>query len=245
MATINSNSGRKYLLYAIGEISLVMIGILLALQVNNWNEKRISSRLAISNLESLKEDLLSDLNELKTNEEYLDLYESSGVNVWNHLYKLGVDVDSSRLNSDFMRLQLFREFLPSKTAYDNLISTGGINLLRDPQLQKLLNVYYREEPFDQRSKEQRNRLTNAYDPFRIKYIPSGMLRDYLSNTINNDSTYTIKTYLIDWKGLRQDKEYKLLIDQISAMRVPARWRLEQSRNEIHQILNRIDQLLKN
>ena len=30
----------KYLIYAIGEIALVMIGILLALQVNNWNEKK-------------------------------------------------------------------------------------------------------------------------------------------------------------------------------------------------------------
>ena len=32
--------GKKYLLYAIGEILLVMVGILLALQVNNWNEER-------------------------------------------------------------------------------------------------------------------------------------------------------------------------------------------------------------
>ena len=34
------NKTRKYFKYAIGEIVLVMIGILLALQINNWNEKR-------------------------------------------------------------------------------------------------------------------------------------------------------------------------------------------------------------
>ena len=32
---------RKYLIYAVGEVLLVMIGILLALQVNNWNQSRI------------------------------------------------------------------------------------------------------------------------------------------------------------------------------------------------------------
>jgi hypothetical protein len=37
---VGSGSTRKYILYAIGEIFLVMIGILLALQENNWNENR-------------------------------------------------------------------------------------------------------------------------------------------------------------------------------------------------------------
>ena len=37
---LQEGSFQKYLLYAIGEIALVMIGILLALQVNNWNEHR-------------------------------------------------------------------------------------------------------------------------------------------------------------------------------------------------------------
>lgn len=37
---LNENKTSKYLKYAIGEIVLVMIGILLALQVNNWNNER-------------------------------------------------------------------------------------------------------------------------------------------------------------------------------------------------------------
>ena len=37
---VESGSARKYLLYAIGEITLVVIGILIALQINNWNEWR-------------------------------------------------------------------------------------------------------------------------------------------------------------------------------------------------------------
>ena len=122
---IASKSTSRYFLYAIGEIVLVVIGILFALQINNWNESRKSNLLAISNLESLKEDLIPDLDELKSNEEYLDLYESSGVNIWNHLYNKGVDVDSSRLNDDFLRLQLFREFNRLEQLMKTLLTREG------------------------------------------------------------------------------------------------------------------------
>jgi hypothetical protein len=37
---IESGSARKYLVYSIGEIALVVIGIVLALQINTWNEWR-------------------------------------------------------------------------------------------------------------------------------------------------------------------------------------------------------------
>ena len=47
----------KYLKYAIGEIALVMIGILLALQVNNWNERRELKIKETSLLESLEKEL--------------------------------------------------------------------------------------------------------------------------------------------------------------------------------------------
>lgn len=57
---IEEDNVRKYLLYAIGEIALVVIGILLALQVNNWNEERKLSLLEISYYENLLEDLQSD-----------------------------------------------------------------------------------------------------------------------------------------------------------------------------------------
>ena len=55
------NKTGKYFKYAIGEIVLVMIGILLALQVNNWKEERKNTSKRTSYLENLKIDLKKDL----------------------------------------------------------------------------------------------------------------------------------------------------------------------------------------
>jgi hypothetical protein len=54
------NNFRNYLLYAFGEIALVMIGILLALQVNNWNEGRKQQKELASILNTVKLDLVRD-----------------------------------------------------------------------------------------------------------------------------------------------------------------------------------------
>ena len=57
---IDSGSTRRYLAYAIGEILLVMIGILLTLQVNNWKEQRKEHALEENYLQEIKKDLQKD-----------------------------------------------------------------------------------------------------------------------------------------------------------------------------------------
>ena len=61
---LTDNKFSKYLLYAIGEILLVVIGILIALQVNNWNEDRIERKNEVKLLKELKADLDANLEEI-------------------------------------------------------------------------------------------------------------------------------------------------------------------------------------
>jgi len=61
---IEEDNVRKYLLYAIGEILLVVIGILIALQVNNWNEERKKTNRENQLLAQLTEDVDLLLEEL-------------------------------------------------------------------------------------------------------------------------------------------------------------------------------------
>lgn len=57
---LTNNQMKKYFLYAIGEIALVMIGILFALQINNWNQNRLNDGLEIDYLNRLHADIQRD-----------------------------------------------------------------------------------------------------------------------------------------------------------------------------------------
>ncbi|MEL6810335.1 MAG: DUF6090 family protein, partial [Bacteroidota bacterium] len=78
---IDSGHVKKYLLYAIGEILLVMIGILLALKVNTWNENLKIDNASISSYKNIKLQLLEDINLLEGNKQfnkrYFQQYERS------------------------------------------------------------------------------------------------------------------------------------------------------------------------
>jgi hypothetical protein len=60
-ASLTENKFGKYLIYALGEIVLVVIGILIALSINSWNDLRKKGNLKVSYIESLKKDLAADI----------------------------------------------------------------------------------------------------------------------------------------------------------------------------------------
>ena len=62
---VAKNRFSKYLLYAIGEIILVVIGILLALQINSWNQQRIEDKKEVELLSDLKSEFQYNLTELE------------------------------------------------------------------------------------------------------------------------------------------------------------------------------------
>ena len=60
----------KYLKYAVGEILLVVIGILIALQINNWNEAKKDLKEQITVLKNIKKDVLADTLDVSFNIKY-------------------------------------------------------------------------------------------------------------------------------------------------------------------------------
>jgi hypothetical protein len=70
--TVTSSKITRYLTYAAGEIALVVIGILIALQINNWNENKKQERVTKDNLVALMEELEFNIASIKSSIEYND-----------------------------------------------------------------------------------------------------------------------------------------------------------------------------
>ncbi|WP_276374327.1 DUF6090 family protein [Chryseolinea sp. H1M3-3] len=113
---------RKYLLYAIGEILLVMIGILLAMQVNNWNEKAKQQRLERKILNEVKVNLNLDLDDIQSN----ILFNSEIINANSIVLS---HIDNQIPFHDSLQFYLANllgntRLLTNTSAYENLKSVG-------------------------------------------------------------------------------------------------------------------------
>ena len=75
---------RKYLLYGVGEILLIIIGILIALQIDNWNTERQEEALLQSYLQSIATNMRDDAVELEELREVRStrVFETN----WSHLF---------------------------------------------------------------------------------------------------------------------------------------------------------------
>jgi hypothetical protein len=133
----------NYLKYAIGEIVLVVIGILIALQVNNWNLDRIAKRDADLFNERLKEDLLNEKVILNERITYYIKVQEHAKNVVNTLSKQPNVLDSIFLVDVYQASQQWM-YRNVRDTYDELISTGNINLIPNQNLRKRIGLHYDE-----------------------------------------------------------------------------------------------------
>ncbi|MFH6768285.1 DUF6090 family protein [Gaetbulibacter aquiaggeris] len=160
----------KYFKYAVGEIVLVVIGILIALQVNNWNENRISIIKKEKLLNALKIEFTSNLTQL----EKVLYFDSIVLEGTKRLMRIDPE-NSIEITSDSMPNWLqnasFRwTFNPINGALRSGISSGQIHLIKNDSL---VNLLFGWQDFVADSRENEERCVAAViaaRPIIEKYI---------------------------------------------------------------------------
>ncbi len=145
---MSANKTGKYIKYAIGEIVLVVIGILIALQVNNYNnytKDRRSEQLILIKLHDESEAIVSYLNEINLMaEKYIYGIEKSVRAISSKsLYGLSKD----EFEKGVINVGLYPGITPSKSVYEELNSSGKLQLIQNDSILKFISDYYSQLSF--------------------------------------------------------------------------------------------------
>lgn len=219
---MEKNKTRKYLKYAIGEIVLVVIGILIALSINNWNEERKYKNLEIVTLieiqkglnQALKENIRAENSNLMTIKSYEILFE-------HFEHKLPYN-DS--LNIHFNRLLSWQEPDFNYTGFETFKSRGPDLISNDSIKIKLLEIYEEKIQYlvNDHNKTEWNYNNTVMTPFFVENFETDLQKtwtavpnDYIK-LMSNQQFKNKLTYLINIRkyGFRKSSKLSLLINKL-------------------------------
>lgn len=135
---LSENKFSKYLIYAIGEIILVVIGILLALQINNWNENRKEN----AKIDTYLESMLVDLNNDATYFERMVLNFDKEIKVNSSIFE---SKEYQTLSFDSIVLKItsyFTDYKIINQTFQKIENSGLANRLGSEKLNNAINDYY-------------------------------------------------------------------------------------------------------
>jgi hypothetical protein len=136
----------KYLIYATGEIILVVIGILIAIQINDWNNDRLENEQGLKIYRNIRDQIIDDANELNKVKDFNGFYLGQYVYA-NELISRGDRTEIDTLAVMAMGLSQYSNFDRNANIYETLVNSGELKLVKNSEvtrrLQKLEMTYNR------------------------------------------------------------------------------------------------------
>ena len=201
----------KYFKYAIGEIVLVVIGILIALSINTWNETNKSNKEAHFQLSKLKDNLTSDKEQLNA------AILSDSIYI-NHLI-FCVKVLSSEQNATYQEfidglqhLSTTMSFDPIRGTFDGLISSGKIELIRNQKLLEDLFSYYNPNTYKAWDNALKSYSRNVITPYLLNFDHVSNISD--ANFGENFTQFDISKFTVPTKTIDDYKNNLFIINGV-------------------------------
>lgn len=228
---LSEGKSTKYLKYAIGEIVLVVLGILIALQINNWNELRKLQSEELNVLADIKTNLQFTLIELQkdtlSNREDVKFYNKIENHIENDL-PYTTDLDSA-----FGRLTFWNSPYITSTAYSSL-QTKGVDIIKNKNLRNNIVEIYEVKlktlmnDYDQ---SEWNLSENVVTPFFSKHI----------RRLHKESLFLARPN--DFESLKTNDEFLNILSMIIRQRKRGFEFYSEAMKDVHQLIDQIDKEL--
>jgi len=140
---IMENKTSKYFKYAIGEIFLVVIGILIALQINNWNEEQANKKIERNYMKNLLEDLQNDT-------KIYSSYAKNNIVVYQYIDSLVIYLKSPERKEHTSKTSYWARMMttkfsraqPVERTFEQMKSSGQLKLVKNHKVADGISQYY-------------------------------------------------------------------------------------------------------
>ena len=184
--TLTENKFGKYLTYAIGEIILVVIGILIALQINNWNELRKNKNLELNYLRGIKTNIEDDIIELEKH----FLSDTIALNSYTFLIRAfhsdNIESNTQEIISNLYATSRLHWFEGQNVVFEDMKSSGRLNIIQSDSIKYLIQKYYK---FSQEVIKQESQYLDVITQYSMK-----------NNDYYNVSSFLEPTFINKWNG---------------------------------------------
>ena len=166
------NKVAKYLRYAIGEILLVVVGILIALQVNTWNQERIAKKEELIILKNIHSEFLENKKSIQQKLKQSDVGFQTSKILMNLVGKQKNEIETYNIDSLLFNSLESGEFKFSENTISDLLQSGRLQLLHNEKLINLLYEWSATKMAYYTSNERVNlKIDNEFVPYLQKKYP--------------------------------------------------------------------------
>ncbi len=198
----------NYFKYAIGEILLVVIGILIALQVNNWNEDRLNQKAGKQIKQNIHEEFIKNQDLLKESQKLSNGALVSGVTLVSLIGAEKQELATYNLDSLFNSSLMAEAYLPTSHSLQDIMQSGRLNLLNNAELKNtILSWNAALDLFKEYKEVQTNWQNNQYLPYMLSVI------SFKQMDIYNSKSWSGKSKLpTDYYPIFHDIKFENIVD---------------------------------
>ena len=211
---LSENSFRKYLVYAIGEIVLVVIGILIALAINNYNENIKDERLGRNLLERIHNDLVQDTILFKKTIEANNKIRKDITSLLSTAFRGVENKEQVEGMSSIFDKALDQVFSYNKTTFNSMIGSGTLGYIKNIELKEqvveLYNTYEDVEELLASINQWMLNVTSALDT-KTNFIK---FNNQVSDIFTLEEMVSHKDF--DFINNKKSEEFQILIRAITA-----------------------------
>ena len=264
---LGENRFSKYLIYAVGEIILVVIGILIALQINNLNQKKQRLTQEKVLLEQLRDELLEVYEDVYADYALLGRGEQSHFQILEAIEKDLKYADTMAFDFYFLKEE---EYIYPNTAVYERIKDLGLDIIKNDSLRHNIQLLYDHiYPRISKSNSFTRNISEYLDPYYEHHFrPNNNYEVRLSIPASKDSlsgrVYSTRSFSYpqefniqnikrnynlgyipnDFEALKKDSRFLMLLEEVDANRNLKLARYAEAREKIKSMVNTIDQILK-